>query len=53
MRAKLTEAEDVLWTKVFSDAVNHGKAPSRADREAWAAVKKAFPRLRKYAGCKP
>jgi hypothetical protein len=53
MLAKLTKAEDALWVKVFSDAVNSGRSDSQADREVWTAVKREFPRLKKYDGCQP
>jgi hypothetical protein len=51
--ARLNKAENALWVKVFSDAVNNGKSSSKADSESWVAVKRSFPRLRKYDGCKP
>jgi hypothetical protein len=53
MLAKLTKAEDALWVQVFADAVNSGKAEAQADAEAWAAMRREFPRLQRYDGCKP
>lgn len=53
MTAKLTKAENKFWTKVFEHAVNSGQSVSRADSEAWIALKREFPRLRKFDGCKP
>ena len=53
MLAKLNKIEDARWTQVFSDAVNSGDSETRADSKAWVAIKKEFPRLARYDGCKP
>lgn len=52
-KAKLTGEENHYWTKIFETAVGMGKTPSQADREAWSAVKREFPRLRGYRGAQP
>lgn len=53
-RAELTHAETRVWEQAFSDYIDHyPDGTIRADKFAWKEVQTAFPRLRKYAGCRP
>lgn len=52
--ATLTRDEDRLWVALFEYAVASLKyGQLRADAYAWRHTCEAFPRLRKFDGCKP
>ena len=51
--AKLTPAEDKVWSDAFEFYVNAGKTDRMADKYAWRDVCEQFPRLKKFDGCKP
>ena len=50
--ALLTPQEDSFWEFCFNYYKDAGKSDSRADEAAWQDMKKEFPRLKKYKGCR-
>lgn len=51
--AKLTKAEDKVWTDAFNFYLDEGKSEKVADQKAFRDVQKEFPRLKKYKCLKP
>lgn len=50
--AVLTEAEDRAWNRNYSFFIVHGFTDKEADERTWHDMKREFPRLRNYQGCK-
>jgi hypothetical protein len=51
--ATLTPEEDKAWVFAFNYYLEEGKTENQADKMAWRDLKKEFPRLREFDGCKP
>ena len=52
--AKLTFAENKAWEFAFCYHLDSGKqGQNEAARRAWRDIQREFPRLRKFAGCRP
>lgn len=50
--ATLTDVEDRFWVDTFNACIEEGLSDIQADKRTWQELKKEFPRLKNYRGCK-